>query len=222
MSGLPTRTQWTAACRGAAEAPGTWHRAGDDGPFWVVSPVYGGPEVPVTVHGHAGDIAAVVDESALRHRALLQLVDREADSAIPTGAVHAIVGCPVEQHDRGDLHARTHHRWVTRWADVWQRLPGDPGQRPELRQLKRIRGWRATRWRGRVLLIVWGGAAAARTTAPNGTMTVDMGPDSAAVAVHHAPTWDRVTAALLEASASGGDLLEAAAKAAHEEGDVDG
>ena len=221
MSGLPARAQWTAACRSAADVAGTWHRAGDGGPFWVIAPVYTGPEVPVTVHGHAGDVAATVNESALRHRALRQLVERDGED-LPRGAAHAVVGHAVRQYERGDLHSRTHHGWVARWTAEWEGLAWDPEEHPDLTPGLLIADWRATRWRGQLLLIVWGGQAAARTIAPHGTMTVDVGRDCAGVAVHDARTWDRVTAALLEAAASGGDLLEAAANATRSEADVDG
>jgi hypothetical protein len=200
VSALPTRAQWEDACRGAAGEPGSWRRVAAS-PLWTVAPVPVSARAPVTVHGRAGDVSASVHEVGLRVRAL-EAVDMAALDADRFAGVDLILGRTVLLLDRHRLHARCDDPLVATVGrlddDEVAGLPVSP------------RLWRATRWRSRHLLIVPGGEAAHDMWAPAGTMSLVAG-DWALV--HRTDVWDRVTAALLEAAASGTDPLAAAAEA---------
>jgi hypothetical protein len=211
---LPSRDEWTAACRAAAADPGSWHHVGEVGPFRVGRPVRAPETVPLTVHGHAGDVTGSVDGVRLRVQAitawhrLQQPTLRQADGVIAT------VGVPIEVVDRSGLHTRSPYGWLRAWAGTWDEPAIGADVLPDLRPHVLLDSWRATRWRGQLLLIAYAGEAAGLTAAPDGVMALDwklVRPDL--VTVQPTARWDRVTAALLEASASGDDLLVAAATA---------
>ena len=203
MSRLPTRAQWTAACRAAAADPGSWHQVAGGG-WGVMSPVYVDHRCRVTVHGHAGEVATTVDEVRLRLAALetLRGVDMEEIEFARMRGFELVLGRVLPVLDRGRLHARTD-------VDDIARLAGSPAS-DAVRMASPPHFWQATRRRGRLLLIVPGGEAGARRFAPMGTMTVDA-PDH--VLLHRAEQWDLVTAALLQAAASGADPIDAVAAA---------
>jgi hypothetical protein len=211
MSGLPTRREWADACRTAVAEPGGWQRVGDGGPFWVTRPVRAPAGVPATLQGHAGDVTFTVDDVIARFgRDVVERL-RERGAASRSRGLSALFGHAIRVTDGDALHARTRLGWVRDWADRWVNLRIDPDAHPELVPAKLLATWQATRWRGQLLLIVWGGRRGASVAAPGGTMVLDWSPWKTDVATVQLLTlWDAVTAALLEAGASGADPVDAA------------
>lgn len=168
-----------------------------------MAPVLVGPQVAVTMHGRAGDVAATVDDLALRIGAFERVDPAEANRYI--NLIDAAFGTVIPMVDRARLHARSD---IDR---LWAVADDDIDDLDEHLQLWPL-GWcLATRWRRTTVLAVPGGELTARTWAPMGTMTVVL--SDAAAAICDLGRWDRVTAALVEAAAAGADPAAAAIEA---------
>ena len=194
MSRLPTRAQWDDACRAAAANRGVWQQVGDS--VWGAC---AGETVSrqVAVPGDAaGERGSKVDELELRLQVLRAVGG--PDDPLRSGLKHALFGYPVPLINRARLHARCDHPTVTEVARrdaEGESVPPEPSW------------WLATTWRHTYVLLVPGGREAHDQWAPGDTTAL---PLDDLLLVHHMDRWDRVTAALVDAHTSGGNMLAAA------------